>query len=101
MFNRQLRKNVKDLDVRIGRLYAEISKDTITDDERKKLLDQAKELTCHRNELSEVKARESLTPAVLPAVAGLVAIFMVIRHEETNVITTKALGFATKMFRGQ
>lgn len=99
MFNKQLRKNIEELDIRISNLYEEIGKAENNDD-RKRLVDQAKDLADLRNKLSEVKTRESIVPLVIPAVAGLAAIFMVIRHEETNIITSKALGFAQKMFRG-
>jgi hypothetical protein len=99
MFNKRLKRNVQDLDVRISKLYEKLDKAT-TDEERKSILDQAKELADLRNKLSEVKTRESLMPIVIPGIVGLTAMFMVIRHEETNIITTKALGIATKMFRG-
>lgn len=99
MFNKQLKRNVEALDVRISNLYEKLDKAT-TDTERKLIVDQAKELADLRDKLSEVKTRESLMPILIPGVIGLTAMFMVIRHEETNIITTKALGIATKMFRG-
>lgn len=100
MFNKQLKQNIEALDVRISKLYEDLNKAT-SNDERKSIMDQAKELADHRNKLSEVKTRESLVPVVVPGIVGLAAMFMVIRHEETNIITTKALGIATRMFRGQ
>lgn len=99
MFNKQLKQNIQALDVRISKLYEELDKATI-DGDRKLILDQAKELADLRNKLSEAKTRESLLPIVVPGIVGLTAMFMVIRHEETNVITTKALGLATKFIRG-
>jgi hypothetical protein len=100
MFNKQLKRNVKELDVRICKLYEGLDKAT-TDEERKQLLEQAKELADLRNKLSEVKTRESLLPVLIPGAVGLAAMFMVIRHEETNIITSKAMSIATKFIRGQ
>lgn len=100
MFNRQLKRNVNELDVRISKLYGELN-EAKTDEEREIILDRAKELADLRNKLSEAKTRESLAPIVIPGLIGLTAMFMVIRHEETNIITTKALGIATKFIRGQ
>jgi septal ring factor EnvC (AmiA/AmiB activator) len=99
MFNKQLKQNIKELDNRVGKLYEQLDK-AQTDEERKQLLEQAKELADLRNKLSEGKTRESLLPVLIPAAVGLTAMFMVIRHEETNIITTKALGLATKFIRG-
>ena len=103
MFNKQLKRNVNELDVRISNLYVKLDTAT-TDEERKQILEQAKELADLRNKLSEVKTRESalqsVLPAIVPGIVGLTAMFMVIRHEETNIITTKALGIASKFIRG-
>ncbi len=99
MFNKQLKRNVSELDVRISKIYESIDK-AESDDARKKLLDQAKELADLRNKLSEVKTRESLVPIVVPGVVGLSAILLVLKYEETSIITSKAWGMATKMFRG-
>lgn len=103
MFNKQLKRNVKELDVRISKLYEKL--DTATSgEERKQLIEQAKELADLRDKLSEIKTRESalqsVLPVVVPGIVGLTAMFMVIRHEETNIITTKALGIASKFIRG-
>jgi DNA repair exonuclease SbcCD ATPase subunit len=100
MFNKQLKRNIKELDVRICKLYEELDKAT-NDDEKNQILNRAKELADLRNKLSETKTRESLVPALIPGVVGLAAMFMVIRHEETNIITTKAMSIATKFIRGQ
>jgi hypothetical protein len=50
--------------------------------------------------LSEAKVNESNMPAVIGLVGSLSAILLVLKHEEANVITSKAFSIATKMFRG-
>jgi hypothetical protein len=99
VLNKQLKRNVNALDVRISKLYEELDKAT-TNGEREVLLDRAKELADLRNKLSEVKTRESLTPIVVPGVIGLSAILLVLNYEKTGIVTSKAFGIATKMFRG-
>lgn len=99
MFNKQLKRNIQAVDVKIGKLYEDLNKAT-SDDEKETILSMIHELADLRNKLSETKARESVASVVIPGAIGLAAIFMVIRHEETNVISTKALGLATKLFRG-
>lgn len=151
MFNRQLRKNIKALDVQIGELSTELAglkKDTKYDQKvrtlgdlvefRSKLvknkedeksdvvieldrqieeltkmishlasdevytakMNKLDELTKIRSQLSEAKVNESNTPAVITGVIGLSAILLVLKHEEANIITSKAFSIATKMFRG-
>jgi hypothetical protein len=100
MFNMQLKRNVKELDVKISKLYERFDK-AQTDEERKQILEQAKELADLRNKLSEGKTRESLLPVLVPAAVGLLSMVMVIKHEQTGIITTKALGLANKFIRGQ
>lgn len=99
MFNKQLKRNIKELDVRIGKLYEELNK-AESEDERKQIMEQVKELANLRSKLSTVKTREALAPILVPALVGITTMFMVIRHEETNIITSKALGIAQKFIKG-
>jgi predicted RNase H-like nuclease (RuvC/YqgF family) len=152
MFNKQLRKNIKALDVQIGELSTELAglkKDTKYDvkvrtlgdlvDFRTKLvqnkgdeksevvaeldkqieeltkmishlasdevytakMNKLEELTKVRSLLSEAKVKESNAPAIITGVIGLSAIALVLKHEEANVITSKAFSIATSMFRGR
>lgn len=151
MFNKQLRKNIKALDVQIGVLSTELAglkKDTKYDvkvrtlgdlvefrsklvknkeDEKSDVvieldkqieeltkmishlasdevytakMNKLDELTKIRTMLSEAKVKESNAPAVISGVIGLSAILLVLKHEEANIITSKAFSIATKMFRG-
>lgn len=99
MFNRQLKRNLKELDVMIGKQYAKLNV-AKTNDERNAILEEAKKLGEQRDKLSESKTRGSLAPVLITSLIGAGVTFMAIRHEDTNVITGKAIGFAQKMFRG-
>lgn len=99
MFNKKLKKNINELDVRIGNLYGELNKAS-TNDERNAILDQAKSLADLRDKLSEAKTRESVIPIVVPAVTGISALLLVLYYEKTGIITSKGMTFVTKMFRG-
>jgi predicted RNase H-like nuclease (RuvC/YqgF family) len=53
-----------------------------------------------RCQLSEAKVRESNVPAILSLVGSVGAIVLVLKHEQAEIITSKAFSIATKMFRG-
>jgi polyribonucleotide nucleotidyltransferase len=153
MFNRQLRHNIKSLDLQIGELSKELEglkKDTnydskirtlsdLTDlrnklakDEKIKISEdvfaemdrQIEELTMlvgnlesdevytakvhkledlikARCQLSEAKVNESNAPAIIGLVGGFSAIALVLYYEKTDIITSKAISIATKMFGGR
>lgn len=100
MLNKQLKRNVNELDVRVSKLYQELDK-AEDDTERKRIVEQIKDLADLRNKLSEVKTRESLVPIVVPGVIGIGAMLLVLNYEKTGIVTSKAFAMATKMFRGQ
>lgn len=58
------------------------------------------DLTKIRCQLSDAKVKESNAPTIITGLVGLSAIVLVLKHEEANVITSKAFSIATKMFRG-
>lgn len=87
------------LDKEINELTAVLSKmqiDLDFDSKMKKL----DELTRVRTQLSEAKTNESHTSAIITGAVGLAAILLVLKYEETDIITSKAFSIATKMFRG-
>jgi predicted RNase H-like nuclease (RuvC/YqgF family) len=59
------------------------------------------ELTKVRCQLSESKTKESNIPVILSGVVSISSILIVLKHEEANVITSKAFGMIPKMFRGK
>lgn len=155
MFNRQLKKNIKALDVEIGKLSEEINNlqvdvsydrnikvlTDLTELRAKLVKDQSEgelsnavkelddkiesltteivgyeindvyltklkkleELTRVRAGLSECKVKESNSRVVIPVlVSGAVsisAILLILKYEEENVITSKSLNIAMKLFR--
>lgn len=101
MFNRRLKKNINEIDVKISKLNEELNSIEGMSEEDLKLIEGRAELLINlRNKLSEVKTRESIAPIVIPGVVGLSAILLVLNYEKREIITTKAFSIATKMFRG-
>lgn len=156
MFNKQLRRNIKQLDVQIGELTEELNglkKDTKYDikmrtledlvELRGKLMKNKKEdeasdvvieldrqiedltmiisklhsdvdysekvakldeLTKIRGQLAEVKSKESNAPVVISVISvlgGITTTVMVLKHEKTDIITSKAWNIASGLFRGR
>lgn len=153
MFNKQLRQNIKKLDLQIGKLGEEIDglrKDTKyeikmrtlgdltelrsklakslkdgetsdslveldrqieelthiiarveSDEQYSAKLKKLEDLTKIRGQLAEVRSKESNAPAIISGVVGISAILLVLKHEKTDIITSKAMGIATGLFRGK
>lgn len=155
MFKKQLNVNIKDLDVRIGKLNEELeelerdNKYEATMDKLKSLIElrasltksfkenelgnvddsvlemdkqieeltkkigylgsntkytekltELEELTKVRCQLAESRVNGSLKPAIVTGLFGIASIAMVLKYEESEVITSKAFNVATSMFRG-
>lgn len=152
MFNRQLKNNIKMLDVQIGELNEELNglkRDTKYDVKMRTLEDlmelrcklskslkdgetsdvlieldrqieeltmiisklhsdieytekvkRLEELTKVRCQLSEVKSKESIAPLLISGGVSIGATLLVLKHEKTEIITSKAYNIVTKMFRG-
>ena len=63
-------------------------------------VNKLEELVKLRCLLSEAKVKESNVPAIISGVVGISAILLVLKHEQAEIITSKAFSMATKMFRG-
>lgn len=152
MFNKQIRRNIKDLDVQIGKLTKEIEEMTndnkyeVTMDKLKDLTElrgllakglkedetsdslleldkqieelakaiqmlrrdesysdkmkKLEELTKIRCQLEESKVKNSVKPVVTSGLLSIASIAIILKYEETDVITSKAMSIATSMFRG-
>ena len=59
------------------------------------------DLTKLRNELAESKIKGSYMPLVITGVLGATQLLMVLKHEKTDVITSKAFGWVPNLFRGR
>ncbi len=151
MFNRQLKHNIKALDLEIGKLSKEVEglkKDTKYEAKMRTLIDltelrcklakdqgegtksdvvaeldkqieelamlvaklefdevysaklkKLEDLTKIRAELSECKVNESNAPAIISGVIGISAVLLVLKHEQTEIITSKAFGMLPKLFK--
>lgn len=107
MFNKQIRANIKKIDemIDIQLKLSEVAE--VGSDEHQACMKQIKELTELRTRLAESKVSErlfdkvKLSPDVLVSGAISVAsILIILKYEEKDVITSKAFGLATKLFRG-
>lgn len=99
MFNKQLKRNIADLDKMVCKLYEDLN-NTVDTDEKEKIRQEIKETIDFRDKLSEVKTREALAPIVIPGVVGISSILLVLHYEKKDIITSKAMSFVTKMVRG-
>lgn len=152
MFNNQLKRNIKDLDVQISKLTKEIEeleRDSSYDVTMEKLtsltelrvqlakslkedeksdavmemdkqieeltkivanlrkddtysdkLAKLEELTKTRCQLEESKVKDSVKPIVTSGLLSIASVVVILKYEKTEVITSKAFGIATSMFRG-
>jgi predicted RNase H-like nuclease (RuvC/YqgF family) len=63
-------------------------------------LKKLEDLTNVRCRLAEAKVKESNAPVIISGVVGISAILLVLHYEKAEIVTSKAFGIATKMFRG-
>jgi|tagenome__1003787_1003787.scaffolds.fasta_scaffold17521206_1 hypothetical protein len=85
------KKNQLELDVAINHAIIDMRGHSVTSDEYAEILTRVERLTKMRDKPQQV------SPDALVAVAAnLTGIFMIIKHENVNVITSKALGFITR-----
>lgn len=99
MFNKQLTKNIKALDEEINKLIIEMT-ESEDQDTKDRLETRIDELTDIRTKLSKDKVSESHAREIISGLVGIGGIILVLKHEKTEVITSKAFSMATKMFRG-
>lgn len=99
MFNRQLKANIKKLDESIGKLMDELSV-AVDQEERETIMMNIDDLTKVRAQLSENKVKESYSKEVVSGIFGISAILIILKYEEKDIITSKAVNIATKLFRG-
>lgn len=99
MFNKQLKSNIKEIDVEINKLIVEM-KDIEDEDERNAIETRIDKLSIIRQKMSEDLVNESYSKEILAGAVSLGAIVLVLKHEKSEIITTKAFSMATKLFRG-
>lgn len=99
MTNKQIKANIKELDKQIGELALHIKEET-TDVKIDKYLKRMEQLIELRAKLAESLETGSIKRELISGAISVGAICLILKYEEANVITTKALGLATKLFRG-
>ena len=97
--NKQLKKNIKALDLEIEKLHAQLA-DADDNAEYGDIIERIEQLTDLRCKLSESKVLSSHSKEIISGLIGIAGMVLVLKHEQTEVITTKAFSMATKMFRG-
>lgn len=98
MFNKQLKRNIKKIDVKIGELMEELT--TVeNDDDREIAIIRIDELTKIRTQLSSNKVNESYSKEVVSGAIGLASMVLVLRYEKADIITSKAFDIAKSMIK--
>jgi hypothetical protein len=92
MFNQPKPKSK--LDLEIDRLLSALKNHETTSDEYAKIMTQLKELTKIQKDTTPESV--SADTKVMAAV-NLAGIFMILRHEQINVIASKAISFVPKL----
>lgn len=88
----ELDKRIEEITMVLGQLEY--------DEEYSAKVKRLEELTSIRCQLADAKVKESNAPAIISGVIGVSAVLLVLHHEKTDIITSKAFSMATKMFRG-
>lgn len=99
MFKKQLTVNIEDLDLKISKLNEELE----TEENTQKydlIIKKLEALTTLRCKLSESKVNGSVKPIVVSSLLGIASLVIVLKYEEKDVITSKAISMLPGMFRG-
>lgn len=99
MFKKQLNRNIDILD---GEINTHLEAMTLLTDETERELAMSKleQLTDLRTKLEDNRTKGSIKPLVVSGAFGLASVALVLKYEETGVITSKAFNMATSMIRG-
>ena len=101
MLKKQVTINIEDLDLKISKLSEEL--ELLEEDETDKydrIMTKMDKLTELRCKLAESKVNGSLKPVVVSSLLGIASLVIVLRYEEKDVITSKAISMLPGMFRG-
>lgn len=96
--NKQIKANIKELDLQIGELMEELR--GAQGDEYELINSRLKDLTETRCDLASSLEGAKYTREIIGSAFGLAATVLVLKHEKADVITSKAFSIATRMFRG-
>lgn len=98
MFNKQLKANIKKIDVKIGELMEDLTQAEKPDDQEM-ILVRIDELTKVREKLSNNKVSESYSKELISGAIGLTSMVLVLRFEKADIITSKAFDVAKSMIK--
>lgn len=93
-------KTIKQLDESIKTLVTEMECKDLTQEDWDIKQERLEVLVDTRTRLYENRQKSLIRPKVVSGIFGLVAIGFIMYYEKTDVITSKAFGFATKMIEG-
>lgn len=89
-------KTETELDKTIRKAYQKLNDQDVMSDEYKKVLDYVVQLE-KLKDASQKRSLQISPDTMVLALTNLVGIAMIIRHENLNVITSKATGFIQKL----
>lgn len=86
--------NKAGLEHAIERVLSEMDNETVDSDEYAKMVERLKAL----HEMKTVESKPRVSPeTALTIGANLLGILMIVGHERTHIVTSKALGFVLKL----
>jgi hypothetical protein len=91
---------VIEIDKQIEELASLIAKVEF-DDTYSTKMKQLEELTKVRCLLAESKLKGSYTSEIITGVASISAILLILKYEQTDILTSKSINIAMKLFRGK
>ncbi len=94
----QLQENIDALDLEIGVLTKELI--DAEGDDYGVISSKIETLTEVRASLANDKVNGSYSKEIISGAVALAGLVLVLKHEKTDIITTKAFSMATKLFRG-
>lgn len=94
----KLQENIDALDIEIGVLTKELV-DSKGDD-YEEISSKIERMTEIRASLANDKVTGSYSKEIISGAVAIAGLVLVLKHEKTDIITTKAFSMATKLFRG-
>jgi len=96
--NKQIKKNIKDLDVMIAQLNTQLIE--ADEDEYSEIESKIQSLIKARCDLADSFNKGSVAPLMISGSFGLASVLVVLHYEKSEIITSKAFSMANRMFKG-
>lgn len=94
----------KDVIIEVDRQILELARELVDielDQTYLSKMRQLDDLTKVRNQLMDSKVKGSNSPAIISGLISISSILIILKYEEKDVITSKAVNIAMSMFRGK